>query len=99
MFFINQGDIEKANEIHLKGKTLIEDNHYAVDSISPKCLELEKMVGDFQHQLQRKLDILRKYCDLHEKIEKVFPYYCLTLMEIKLKLHHLYKIKHDKYLF
>lgn len=81
--FINQGDIEKANNIHLKGKALIEDNHYAVDSISPKCVELESMVGDFQHQLQRKLDILRKYCDLHEKIEKVFPYYCLTLMQIK----------------
>lgn len=78
LFSVVQTDLEKANEIHLRGKALIEDDHYAVDSISPKCLELEKMVGDFQHQLQRKLDILRKYCDLHEKIEKVFPYYCLT---------------------
>lgn len=63
-------ELEKVNEIHQRGKNLIEDNHYAVDSISPKCVELEKMVGDFQHQLHHKLDILRKYCDLHEKIEK-----------------------------
>ncbi|GFY44277.1 guanine nucleotide exchange factor DBS [Trichonephila inaurata madagascariensis] len=63
-------DLNKAIEVQEQGQKLIENNHYAIDSISPKCVELEKMVGDLKHQLQRKLDMLRKYCDLHEKIEK-----------------------------
>ncbi|KFM76529.1 Guanine nucleotide exchange factor DBS, partial [Stegodyphus mimosarum] len=65
-----ENNLQTADIIQERGKSLIADNHYAVDSISPKCVELEKMVGDFQQQLQHKLDMLRKYCDLHEKIEK-----------------------------
>ncbi|XP_054708751.1 LOW QUALITY PROTEIN: guanine nucleotide exchange factor DBS-like [Uloborus diversus] len=65
-----QVEIARMEDVQQRGKCLIEENHYAVDSISPKCMELEKMVGDFQNQLQHKLDILRKYCDLHDKIEK-----------------------------
>ncbi|XP_055936058.1 guanine nucleotide exchange factor DBS-like isoform X3 [Argiope bruennichi] len=65
-----EADINKAVEVQEQGQKLIANDHYAIDSISPKCVELETMVGDLKQQLQRKLDMLRKYCDLHEKIEK-----------------------------
>ncbi|XP_015927368.1 guanine nucleotide exchange factor DBS isoform X2 [Parasteatoda tepidariorum] len=65
-----QVELNKAIELKEMGEKLIGDNHYGVDSIAPKCVELEKMVGDFKQQLHHKLDMLRKYCDLHEKIEK-----------------------------
>lgn len=74
--------MNKAVEIRERGESLIADKHYAVDSISPKCVELETMVGDLKLQLQRKLDMLRKYCDLHEKIEKVFFFFSLTLTSL-----------------
>ncbi|GIX92816.1 hypothetical protein CEXT_605722 [Caerostris extrusa] len=67
---LKDADLNRAVEVQEQGQKLIENNHYAIDSISPKCVELEKMVGDLKQQLQRKLDMLRKYCDLHEKLKR-----------------------------
>ncbi|XP_054722620.1 guanine nucleotide exchange factor DBS-like, partial [Uloborus diversus] len=38
-----QVEIARMEDVQQRGKCLIEENHYAVDSISPKCMELEKM--------------------------------------------------------
>lgn len=65
-----QDDLARAQEIRQKGEDLKSMNHYAVDSIIPKCVELDKMVDELKEQTQNKIDMLRKYKDLHEKIEK-----------------------------
>ncbi|CAL4096394.1 unnamed protein product, partial [Meganyctiphanes norvegica] len=62
--------LEKAEELRIIGMQLIESNHYAVDSIQPKCVELMRIRDAFQDCINRRLETLHKSRDLQERIEK-----------------------------
>ncbi|XP_053404397.1 guanine nucleotide exchange factor DBS-like isoform X2 [Mercenaria mercenaria] len=52
------------------GDQYIMDDHYAVDSIRPKCIELQRMCEQYRQLLRRRREILNKSHELQERIEK-----------------------------
>ncbi|XP_034036241.1 guanine nucleotide exchange factor DBS isoform X6 [Thalassophryne amazonica] len=66
-----QATVEKAQLHALHGDQLIQSNHYAVDSIRPKCVELRRVCDDFSNETKKKTDILSKSLQIHTGIEKV----------------------------
>ncbi|KAM6962562.1 guanine nucleotide exchange factor DBS [Aplochiton taeniatus] len=66
-----QCSLEKAQLHAQHGDQLIQSNHYAVDSIRPKCLELRRVCDDFTNEAKRKSDILSKSLQIHRGIDKV----------------------------
>ncbi|NXC50445.1 MCF2L factor, partial [Penelope pileata] len=65
-----QEPLEKAQALALHGEQLIQNNHYAVDSIRPKCVELRRICDDFTNETQKKYDILGKSLELHKQLDK-----------------------------
>uniref|UniRef100_A0A8C5M2H6 MCF.2 cell line derived transforming sequence-like 2 n=1 Tax=Leptobrachium leishanense TaxID=445787 RepID=A0A8C5M2H6_9ANUR len=65
-----QGCFEKAQLHALHGDQLIQNNHYAVDSIRPKCVELRRICDDFTNGTKKKYDILGKSLELHQELQK-----------------------------
>ncbi|NWI43383.1 MCF2L factor, partial [Picathartes gymnocephalus] len=65
-----QEPLEKAQSLALHGEQLIQNNHYAVDSIRPKCVELRRICDDFTNETKKKYDILRKSLELHKQLDK-----------------------------
>ncbi|NXR20180.1 MCF2L factor, partial [Cinclus mexicanus] len=65
-----QEPLEKAQSLALHGEQLIQNNHYAVDSIRPKCVELRRICDDFINETKRKYDILGKSLELHKQLDK-----------------------------
>ncbi|XP_040039289.2 guanine nucleotide exchange factor DBS isoform X1 [Gasterosteus aculeatus] len=63
--------LEKAQLHALHGDQLIQSNHYAVDSIRPKCVELRRVCDDFSNEAKKKTDLLSKSLQIHMGIEKV----------------------------
>uniref|UniRef100_A0A3P8U8R1 MCF.2 cell line derived transforming sequence-like 2 n=1 Tax=Amphiprion percula TaxID=161767 RepID=A0A3P8U8R1_AMPPE len=63
--------IEKAQLHALHGDQLIQSNHYAVDSIRPKCVELRRVCDDFSNESKKKTDVLTKSLQIHMGIDKV----------------------------
>lgn len=66
-----QPTIEKAQLHALHGDQLIQSNHYAVDSIRPKCVELRRVCDDFSNEVKKKTDVLSKSLQIHVGIDKV----------------------------
>lgn len=66
-----QPTLEKAQLHALHGDQLIQSNHYAVDSIRPKCVELRRVCDDFSNETKKKTDVLTKSLEIHMGIEKV----------------------------
>ncbi|XP_036371660.1 guanine nucleotide exchange factor DBS isoform X3 [Megalops cyprinoides] len=66
-----QESLEKAQLHALHGDQLIQSNHYAVDSIRPKCVELRRICDDFTNGAKKKYDILTKSHEIHKGIDKV----------------------------
>ncbi|XP_072517043.1 guanine nucleotide exchange factor DBS isoform X2 [Salminus brasiliensis] len=66
-----QGSLEKAQLHALHGDQLIQSNHYAVDSIRPKCVELRRICDDFSNEAKKKYDILSKSLEIHTGMDKV----------------------------
>uniref|UniRef100_A0AAY4E9M8 MCF.2 cell line derived transforming sequence-like 2 n=1 Tax=Denticeps clupeoides TaxID=299321 RepID=A0AAY4E9M8_9TELE len=62
--------ILKAQLHALHGDQLIQSNHYAVDSIRPKCVELRRICDDFSNEAKKKLGILSKSLEIQRGIEK-----------------------------
>uniref|UniRef100_A0A5F8HII9 MCF.2 cell line derived transforming sequence-like 2 n=1 Tax=Monodelphis domestica TaxID=13616 RepID=A0A5F8HII9_MONDO len=58
-----QEPLEKAQALAATGDQLIQSNHYAVDSIRPKCVELRRICDDFANEAKKKCDILGKAPD------------------------------------
>lgn len=69
--FCFQPTTEKAQLHALHGDQLIQSNHYAVDSIRPKCVELRRVCDDFSNEAKKKTDILSKSLQIHVGIDKV----------------------------
>ncbi|XP_050568429.1 probable guanine nucleotide exchange factor MCF2L2 [Cygnus atratus] len=65
-----QEPLEKAQTLALQGEQLIQNNHYAVDSIRPKCVELRRICDDFTNETKKKYDILGKSLELHQQLDK-----------------------------
>ncbi|NXV19956.1 MCF2L factor, partial [Cepphus grylle] len=65
-----QEPLEKAQSLALHGEQLIQNNHYAVDSIRPKCVELRRICADFTNETKKKYDILGKSLELHKQLDK-----------------------------
>ena len=53
------------------GEQLIVDDHYAVDSIRPKCVELQRMCEQYRQLLRRRREVLDTSHDLQDRIDKV----------------------------
>ncbi|KAL7854921.1 hypothetical protein SRHO_G00171110 [Serrasalmus rhombeus] len=66
-----QESLEKAQLHALHGDQLIQSNHYAVDSIRPKCVELRRICDDFSNEAKKKYDILSKSLEIHTGIDKI----------------------------
>lgn len=63
-------ELESGEKMKTSGEQYIMDDHYAVDSIRPKCIELQRMCDQYRQLLRRRRDILEKSNDLQERIEK-----------------------------
>ncbi|KAJ6660918.1 hypothetical protein lerEdw1_016938 [Lerista edwardsae] len=66
-----QAPLEKAQSLSFHGDQLIQNNHYAIDSIRPKCVELRRICADFANETKKKYDILGKSLELHKQLDKV----------------------------
>ena len=71
IFTFHQEQLEKAEELRIIGLQLIESQHYAVDSIQPKCVELSRIRDAFHDRITTRLETLHKCRDLQERIERV----------------------------
>jgi len=63
-------DVEKAEQLKTSGEGLIADDHYAVDCIRPKCLELQRMCQQYRELVRHRHELLQRARDLHDRIEK-----------------------------
>ncbi|XP_041967427.1 guanine nucleotide exchange factor DBS isoform X12 [Alosa sapidissima] len=63
--------LEKAQRHASYGDQLIQSNHYAVDSIRPKCVELRRIRDDYNNEAKKKYDVLSKSLEIHKGIDKV----------------------------
>ncbi|KAJ0065615.1 hypothetical protein NL108_013740, partial [Boleophthalmus pectinirostris] len=66
-----QVSLEKAQLHAQHGDQLIQSDHYAVDSIRPKCVELRRICDDFSNENQRKQEVLTKSLQILQGIDKV----------------------------
>lgn len=63
-------DLEQADRMRNTGENLIMDDNYAVDSIRPKCIELQRMCDQYRQLVRQRREILQKSGDLQERIDK-----------------------------
>lgn len=63
--------MEKAQLHALHGDQLIQSDHYALDSIRPKCLELRRVCDNFSNEARKKNDLLAKSLEIHAGVSKV----------------------------
>ncbi|XP_006883866.1 PREDICTED: guanine nucleotide exchange factor DBS [Elephantulus edwardii] len=61
--------VEKARALSLEGSQLIENKHYAVDSIHPKCTELQHLCDQFAAEIEKRRNLLNKSLELHGLLE------------------------------
>ncbi|KFQ63185.1 Guanine nucleotide exchange factor DBS, partial [Pelecanus crispus] len=62
--------IAKARMLASEGDAFIQSNHYAVDSIIPKCSELHHLCDAFTTETERRRNLLNKSLELHGLLEK-----------------------------
>ncbi|XP_073772519.1 guanine nucleotide exchange factor DBS isoform X28 [Danio rerio] len=63
--------LEKAQLQAQHGDQLIQSNHYAIDSIRPKCVELRRICDDFSNEAKKKRDVLTKSLEILKRIDEV----------------------------
>ncbi|XP_053513582.1 probable guanine nucleotide exchange factor MCF2L2 isoform X3 [Artibeus jamaicensis] len=66
-----QEPLEKAQLLAVIGDQHIQSDHYAADSIRPKCAELRHLCADCINESKRKYDLLGKSLELHRQLDKV----------------------------
>uniref|UniRef100_A0A674H9M3 MCF.2 cell line derived transforming sequence like n=1 Tax=Taeniopygia guttata TaxID=59729 RepID=A0A674H9M3_TAEGU len=62
--------VTKAKMLASERDTFIQSNHYAVDSIIPKCSELHHLCDAFTTETERRRKLLNKSLELHDLLEK-----------------------------
>ncbi|XP_043556168.1 guanine nucleotide exchange factor DBS isoform X2 [Chiloscyllium plagiosum] len=70
----SQEVLEKAETLAVQGDHLIEDNHYAVDSILPKCIELRAVCRNLANGLKTKKELLNQSMELHKRLEQAMQW-------------------------
>ncbi|XP_023570912.1 guanine nucleotide exchange factor DBS isoform X9 [Octodon degus] len=61
--------VDRARALALEGEGLIDNKHYAVDSIRPKCEELRHLCDQFSLEVSRRRGLLSKALELHSLLE------------------------------
>ncbi|GFN98120.1 guanine nucleotide exchange factor dbs [Plakobranchus ocellatus] len=69
--YITENDIDKTERMRTRGKQLMMDEHYAVDSIRPKCVELQRMCEQYKELLRKRRQMLTKSHDLQDRLDRV----------------------------
>uniref|UniRef100_A0A7N8X9I5 Mcf.2 cell line derived transforming sequence-like a n=1 Tax=Mastacembelus armatus TaxID=205130 RepID=A0A7N8X9I5_9TELE len=62
--------LDRALSLACEGDRLIENSHYAEDSIRPKCSELRVVCEDISSTLRSKKSLLLRAMELHHALEK-----------------------------
>ncbi|XP_059577042.1 guanine nucleotide exchange factor DBS isoform X3 [Alligator mississippiensis] len=62
--------VEKARVLVSEGDQFIQNEHYAVDSILPKCNELQHLCDAFTTETDKRKNLLNKSLELHSLLEK-----------------------------
>ncbi|XP_015238794.1 PREDICTED: guanine nucleotide exchange factor DBS-like isoform X6 [Cyprinodon variegatus] len=62
--------LERASALSREGDELIQNSHYAEDSIQPKCSELRAVSETLSSNLRAKKDYLLKAMELHHLLER-----------------------------
>ncbi|XP_017592556.1 PREDICTED: guanine nucleotide exchange factor DBS isoform X2 [Corvus brachyrhynchos] len=62
--------IVKARMLASERDAFIQSNHYAVDSIIPKCSELHHLCDAFTTEIEHRRNLLNKSLELHDLLEK-----------------------------
>ncbi|TFK09371.1 nucleobindin-2 [Platysternon megacephalum] len=62
--------LEKARVLASQGDQLVQNNHYGVDSILPKCNELHHLCDAFATETEKRKGLLNKSLELHSLLEK-----------------------------
>lgn len=65
--------LERARALSLEGEQLIANKHYAVDSIRPKCHELQHLCNQLVVEVGQRKGLLNKSLELHGLLEAVGP--------------------------
>lgn len=63
--------LDRAMSLSRDGDELIQNSHYAEDSIQPKCSELRAITDNMCSSLKAKKDHLLKAIELHQRLEMV----------------------------
>lgn len=71
VFWFYQELMELALSLASEGDSLIENSHYAEDSIRPKCGELRGVCEEIGSTLRSKKGLLLRALELHHALEKV----------------------------
>lgn len=66
-----QDVLDCALSLASEGDRLIENSHYAEDSIRPKCSELRGVCEEISSTLKSKKSLLLRAMELHHALEKV----------------------------
>lgn len=57
--------------MRLRCDQLMMEDQYAVDSMRPKCVELQRMCEQYKELLRRRRQMLTRSHDLHDRLERV----------------------------
>ncbi|XP_059823742.1 guanine nucleotide exchange factor DBS isoform X2 [Hypanus sabinus] len=70
----SQETLNRAEALMVQGDKLIEDNHYAVDSILPKCNELRRVYDNLVNGIRIKKELLNQAMELHSQLEQAMQW-------------------------
>ncbi|CAE1260153.1 MCF2 [Acanthosepion pharaonis] len=62
--------LETTDRLYRMGEQLIQDEHYAMDSIRPKHAELQRIRDQYKRMLRQRKEVLFKARDLHDRIDR-----------------------------
>ena len=83
--------MERAESLWRHGEELISDDHYAVDCIRPKCIEVQRVCVQYRELMKKQRERLEKSKQLQESIQQVctFVRWCyLFLVEEVIRGEH-----------
>ncbi|KAG8452119.1 hypothetical protein GDO86_004059 [Hymenochirus boettgeri] len=70
----SQEILHSAEDLAREGDLLIESNHYAVDSIHPKCNEIRHLREVIKSTIQERQETLCKSLELHKHLQKTMEW-------------------------
>ena len=66
-----QDAVSAAEALQRSGEQFIQDDHYAVDCIRPKCLELQRICEQYRELVRQRRQLLQHSAELHATIQSV----------------------------